>query len=143
VSSTDDPPLRFLSPEWFAAVRAAETPNDHESSSPTVVMGQVVRDTPFGDVHYTVEIRDGSATLIGPDADDAGTEGADEPVVLTITSDWNTACALASGQLSTERALMEAKLRVRGDLDALGPISVGLRGLDPLPAAVRALTSFE
>jgi hypothetical protein len=136
--------LRFLSPEWFAAVRDAGRQKEEPDSSsvPTIVMGQVVRDTPFGEVSYKVEVRDGSATLIGPD-DRRYSRGGAQTVAVTITSDWTTACALASGTITAERALIDAKLRVRGDLDVLGSVAARLRGVDPVPAEVRARTSFE
>jgi hypothetical protein len=136
--------LRFLSPEWFAAVRDAcpQKEEPDSSSAPTIVMGQVVRNTPFGEVSYKVEVRDGSATLIGPD-DGGYSRGSEQSVAVTITSDWTTACALASGSITAERALIDAKLRVRGDLDVLASFAAGLRGLDPVPTEVRAQTSFE
>ena len=145
--------LRFLSPEWFdeiAASRAgAEGSADCEVSDtsgpaalsvPLLVVEQVVMGTPYGEVRYRVELGEDAAVLVGLDT------GAGKPAgapVVTITSDWHTACSMAAGELSAERALLEGRLKVRGDLTAVPGIIRGAGGVDALPPEVRDRTTFR
>jgi hypothetical protein len=123
---------RYLSAEWFAEAAsggALARPVD-------LVLEQVVRGTPDGTVVYRVEVAGDEARVVWPVADDAG--AAD----LRISTDWDTAVALARGDLSAQRALMEGRLRVRGRSDQLGDAPTALAGVDAVPAVVRLHTSF-
>ena len=133
------PPARlgFLSPEWFEELAALQA----LPAGPAVaVLQQVVTGTPYGDVTYLVEVSAGAARLV--EARPAATPAA--PVV-TVTTDWRTACSIASGRESAQRALSQGMLKVTGDLSALGLIaSAGGRGpLDAIPESIRARTNFE
>ena len=48
----------------------------------------------------------------------------------------------ANDELSSQTALMQGKLRVRGNLSKLSGRAGDLAGLDPVPAAVRKTTTF-
>jgi SCP-2 sterol transfer family len=128
---------RFLSPEWFDQVRYATPPNEPPGDdSPLVplVVEQVVTGTPDGEVRYVI-VADRQSPRIETGPPEA------EPDV-TITVDWPTACAVAQGALSTQQALMEGRLRVRGNLTRLGGRVAELNGLDPIPPDVRRTTTF-
>jgi hypothetical protein len=135
---------RFLSPEWFAEVaslgspRPAATPGGDTAD---LVLEQVVRDTPDGEVRYRVVVAGGSAYLAGP-AGAVPTNGAPADPDLTITCDWATAAAMAQGELSTHAALLAGRLRVKGDMARLSGRGAGLIGLDPVPALVRRRTTY-
>jgi SCP-2 sterol transfer family len=135
---------RFLSPEWFAEVarlgasRSAATP---DGGAADLVLEQVVRDTPDGEVRYRVVVVGGSAHIEGPAAA-ASTNGAPAGPDLTITCDWATATAMAQGELSTHAALLAGRLRVKGDMARLSGRSGALIGLDPVPAQVRRQTTY-
>jgi len=130
--------LGFLSPEWFEALAAVET----LPAGPAVaVLEQVVTGTPYGDVAYLVEVSAAAARLLAPPA--AGT--AATPMV-TITTDWRTACSIASGRESAQRALAQGMLKVTGDLSALGLIAAAggdAAALDAIPESIRARTTFD
>jgi hypothetical protein len=144
--------LRFLSPEWFEEVAASRAGVEgsagcdvSDMSGPAavaatlLVVEQVVMGTPYGEVRYRVEMGEDAAVLLGP-----GT-GAGKPAgvpVVTITSDWHTACSMAAGELSADRALLEGRIKVRGDLAAIPGIIRGAGGVDALPPQVRARTTF-
>lgn len=118
---------RYLSADWFEAAR---TP----VPSKAVVLEQVVRDTPDGTVVYRVHAGAGRAAIEWPVPD-----GAPEPH-LRITSDWTTAVAVARGELSTQNALMQGKLRVSGN----PTVAVDeVAGADALPPEVRRTTTFD
>ena len=124
---------RYLSPEWFAEVAAGT----QSAAGPAVaVLEQVVEGTPEGRVTYRVEVTDAQARIVWPVP--AGGPGPD----LRLTSDWATAAAIAQGRLSTQKALMEGRLRVSGSPGRLADLSARLHGLDPVPAAVRRDTTF-
>jgi hypothetical protein len=140
--------LRFLSAEWFAEVARHPAPAPAQLAAGTaaeaeaLVLEQVVRDTPDGEVRYRVVVRDGAARLQPPPAAPVG-NGAGPAPDLTIACDWPTAVAMAQGHLSTQAALMEGRLRVRGNLARLAGRAGGLVGLDPVPDEVRRQTTYE
>lgn len=129
---------RFLSPAWFDEVRthtAGAAPQTDALADDRLVLRQVVRDTPDGDVVYHVTVEAGCARIVAP-GDEAG------PADLTITTDWDTAAAIAQGKVAAQAALIEGRLRVKGNLAAIASHAGGLPGLDPVPAAVRDRTTY-
>jgi SCP-2 sterol transfer family len=126
---------RFLSPEWFAQVTAG--PEGREGSpegADRIVFEQLVMGTPYGDVRYAVVVAAGRSWIEVP--------GDQLAATLTISSDYATVSAIAQGQLSAERALMQGRLRVRGSTERLAGRSAELIGLDPVPAQVREKTTY-
>jgi hypothetical protein len=136
---------RFLSPDWFDEVGHAARPACDAAGADdgALVLEQVVRDTPDGEVRYRVVVTSGRAYIERPSANGAGTEsGAAGPPDLRITCDWSTAAAMAQGLLSAQAALLEGRLRVKGDLARLSGRAADLAGLDPVPEAVRRQTTY-
>jgi hypothetical protein len=127
---------RFLSSEWFDELAAGSAPLPPETDAGSLVIEQVVEGTPDGDVRYRVIVRAGQARV------ERGQGGGAPAVDLTITADWVTACAIAQGTLSTQRALMEGRLRVRGSTSRLSGHESDLVGLDPVPPEVRDRTTY-
>jgi hypothetical protein len=129
---------RFLSVEWFAEIAAEEpvTPTPERQ----LVLEQVVRDTPEGEVRYRV-VAGGGTAHIEP-VSTSPPRGATAPADLTISSDWPTAAAIAQGRLSAQAALMAGRLRVHGSLARLSQWTAELAGLDPVPPAVRRRTTY-
>jgi len=126
---------RFLSPEWFEEVKRATPPGEGQADgADPLVLQQVVTGTPEGEVRYVVIV----ARSRVPRIEAAG--GAEPD--LTITVDWPTACAVAQGAVSTQQALMEGRLRVRGNLSLLAGRLTELNGIDPVPAEVRRTTTY-
>jgi putative sterol carrier protein len=127
---------RFLSSEWFdeVATCAPQPPTD-ESGNPEadLVLEQVVRDTSDGEVRYRVVVASGRAYIQPAGA---------SPPDLTITCDWATATAMARGHLSAQTALMDGRLRIKGNLARLTGSTADLVGLDPVPAEVRHQTTY-
>ncbi len=137
---------RFLSEAWFDEIESARTGGSHaagpgNATDPDdhLVLEQVVTGTPEGEVSYRVVVDGGRARVERPPA----SAGADRAgVQLTITCDWPTATALAQGRLSTQRALMQGRLRVRGSPTALLRRSLQLANVDPVPPEVRKNTTY-
>jgi SCP-2 sterol transfer family len=133
---------RFLSAEWFEEVRRhAGNPANGHAGDPAnrFVIEQVVRATPDGDVRYRVVVDEGGARIVAPGVGDH----LGPPPDLTITSDWDTAAGLATGELSAQAALADGRLRIGGSLERLPAAAVHLTAQDALPEAVRRTTTFE
>ncbi|HEX4865088.1 MAG TPA: SCP2 sterol-binding domain-containing protein [Acidimicrobiales bacterium] len=139
---------RFLSAEWFDAIRVHaghHQPGDKDPAQPPhslhgphpdrLVLEQVVTGSPEGNVRYFVVVENGNARLVEPGF-------ARQVADLTITTDWDTATAMARGELATQAALMQGKLRVRGNLTKLAGRAGELAGLDPIPEAIRKVTTY-
>jgi SCP-2 sterol transfer family len=129
---------RFLSAAWFDEIESASTPRSgNPDSDERLVMEQVVTGTPDGEVTYLVVVEGKRARVVRPSPDGYAAE-----VELTITCDWPTAAAIAQGHLSTQMALMQGRLRVRGSPTALLQRSAQLAGLDPIPNTIRKNTTY-
>jgi alkyl sulfatase BDS1-like metallo-beta-lactamase superfamily hydrolase len=120
----------YLSPAWFEEVDTAAGPVE---GPPDLVLQQVVLGGPDGDVRYRIEVRGALATL------SRGTTGDPD---MTFTSDYRTAAAIACGELSTQAALLEGRIRVAGNPVQLLERHGQLGSLDPVPAAVRTGTTY-
>lgn len=140
---------RFLSPEWFDAVRSQSGHQEpghgepgfeahqsiHGPSPDRLVLEQLVTGSPDGNVRYFVVVENGHARLVEP--------GFFRHVAdLTITTDYETATAMAKGELATQAALMQGRLRVRGNLAKLAGRATEFAGLDPVPEQVRKITTY-
>jgi putative sterol carrier protein len=115
----------FLSDEWIDALGAAAA-----GAAPETYVRIAIRQV-VGDVSWTVRIADGAVSV---DRDPA----AD----FTLSTDPDTAVALASGELAAADALAAGRLRLSGDLSALLRSAGGLAGVDAVYAGVRASTEF-
>ena len=70
----------------------------------------IVSDGPGGDIDYYLSIADGSAVMALGSLDDAD---------ASITSDYETAQALSSGELNVQMAFMTGKVKVGGNMATL------------------------
>lgn len=124
----------YLSAEWFQHVREALGPAAADQGAPDIVLRQVVTGAPEGDVSYQIEIRAGHASLVSGSTGDAD---------MTFTSDYPTAVAIARGQLSTQAALLEGRIRVSGNPVTVTAHQAAFGHLDALGPRVRAETTFR
>jgi putative sterol carrier protein len=129
--------LAYLSDEWVAAMdRAlAEDAAAREPNQATLVVRQVVTGGPDGDRSYAMWFDQGRAG-VRPD----GASG-DEPDV-TLTCDWDTAVAVATGKERAQSAFLAGRLTLSGDSRVLATQGAVLGGLDDMFAAVRDRTDF-
>lgn len=104
---------KFLSEEWAAA--ATDSLNGHEGFKNAIGAADLgiqfsTTDTPDGDVDYYLSTAGGNALLsIG---------NLDSPDV-TVKQTYDTAAAIAKGELNTQTAFMTGKLKVSGNLAKL------------------------
>ncbi len=110
--------VRFLSPEWAEAFKAALSadPTFREGiAGQRVRLQNVITDVNGGEVRYWVRIEDGEVDL--------GLGDIEAPDA-TVTQSYETAVALAKGEIEQVSAFMTGKLKVSGDLIKL----MGLQG---------------
>lgn len=122
---------KFLSEEW--ASEATDALNSHEGFKNAIGAAELgiqfnTSDAPDGEVDYYLSTSGGNATLA------LGTlEGAD----VTVKQGYDTAAAIAKGELNTQTAFMTGKLKVSGNLaklmmhqSAIQQWSAAVSGLD-------------
>jgi hypothetical protein len=121
----------FLSPEWL---EQAVDGQQQAHGAGALVIDQIVTGSPFGDVAYRVVIDEGRAWM------ERAQPGREPDLAITVS--YETAAAVAQGRLSTQRALMEGRMRIRGNPKPLAGRSADLAGLDPIPAELRHNTTY-
>jgi len=105
--------VKFLSAEWAQAVEDAL--NSHGGFKSAIGNADLglqfnVSDTPEGDTAYYLKSSGGSTALTLGTIDDAD---------VTIGQTYDTASAIAKGDLNTQTAFMTGKLKVAGNLAKL------------------------
>lgn len=135
---------RFLSPEWFAELRAGElgagplegVPD--AAAAPDLVVGVAVTSVPWaaaGVVRYQVAVTGPKAVVL------AGPDACRTPQVV-LSADYPTMAGIASGRISALDAMSSGRARITGNTAALSSHQAVLGSLDLVPALVRASTSF-
>ncbi len=118
--------VKFLSDEWADALKAELNRSDdfrRAAAGHTATIQQVITDG-AGTTQYWITIADGQIDLGVGDI-----EGED----ATITQSYESAAALARGELSPVTAFMTGKLKIAGNMGLI----LGLQGaLAQLPAAM-------
>lgn len=128
--------MKYLSPEWLAATQAAADRGDAGApadGTAVLTVQQVVTDGPDGDVVYHVVVGGGRVHVHGGEAA--------EPTV-TFSQDYETAAAVARGELSAQGAFMVGRIRMRGDLRAIVANQDMLAGVEAVFAGVRTQTEY-
>jgi putative sterol carrier protein len=105
--------VQFLSEDHMAAATAAlQADDDFVTSIANINMGLQfqVTDGPRGDIDYYLTVGEGAATMALGEL-----EGAD----VSISSTYETAEALFTGDLNTQMAFMTGKIKVAGNMAIL------------------------
>ena len=131
--------MKYLGPEWMAAAGralAADPALAAALGEVRLTIEQHVTDGPDGDVAWHLAVAGGRVTLT------PGPEPATAPADLRFTTDYATAAAVAAGELAAQRAFVEGRLRVGGDLSLLLAHHRALAAVDDALAPVRAETTY-
>ena len=126
--------VRFLSPEWIAALDAAA----RKATVPAGVrltIQQVVTDDDGGseEVSYHLVFDEGRLRVL---------PGETEAPDVTLVQTREVAVALSRGELNAQQALEAGRLKLRGDIGDLARQGKALSGMEDVFAAVRADTSY-
>ena len=95
----------FLSDEWFDEMAAAAA-----SARPPADLELTIEQRVIDGEAWTVRIGAGAATFVRASAHDAD---------VTIVADATTAEGIRSGTVSAQRAFLDGRLRIGGDVAAL------------------------
>lgn len=128
---------RFLSAEWIAQLDRAASGSPRlaeDLAGVTLVVERRVEGSPFGDVSYVTRVDAGQVRFVPGPADDAD---------LVLLSDYETARALARGELNAQQAFAAGRLKIRGGLDTLVTHSRTLAAVGVGLDAVRSDTTFD
>ena len=129
--------VRYLSPEWIAAVTARVADSETLrglAAQHTVALTQVVTGTPHGDVTYHLAVRDGVVTF-GPGA------APDEDV--RFTESWDTAVAVSTGTLHAQEAFINGAIRFAGNHQRLIDAGDVFAALNPIFEEVRTAVEYR
>lgn len=126
--------VRFLTPEWIAALDAAarEAP-DLVPRDVRLTIQQIVTGDDGGDVRYHLVVDEGRLRVHPGEA-----EAAD----VTLVQSREVAAALSRGELNAQQALEAGRLKLRGDIGHLARQGKALTAVEDVFAAVRAATSY-
>jgi putative sterol carrier protein len=128
----EDAMAKFLSQEWADEVLSALNASDDVKSATKGVqlcIQQVVTGAPDGDTSYWTKFDDGSVSGSVGDASDAD---------VTITQEYETAVAMAKGELNAQAAFMQGKLKVTGNMGKLLQHQGAMQSLGPVLSSVSA-----
>jgi len=105
--------VQFLSDEHMAVATAAlQADDDFLNSIANINMGLQfqVTEGPSGDIDYYLTVADGTANMATGELDDAD---------VSISSTYETAAAMFTGELNTQMAFMTGKIKVAGNMAVL------------------------
>lgn len=129
--------LRYLSLDWINALTAEVAASDHlgeVAATHTIGVTQVVSNGPEGDVTYHLQVGDGSASFGAGPAD---------PEHVKMEQDWDTAVAVATGELNAQDAFINGHIRLFGDQQKLLDSQAVFGALDTVFGTVKADTTYE
>ncbi len=128
--------VRYLSLDWIDELARAVAADEHLrelAGSHEIGLTQVVGDGPEGDVTYHLQVGDGIAQF-GP--------GVAEPEHVRMEQSWDTAVAVATGDLNAQDAFVNGHIRLYGDQQRLLDAQPIFGALDSVLVALRERTEY-
>ena len=132
-----EPTVRYLSLDWIEALSAEVEASDAMRAAAaglTIGVTQLVVDGPEGDVVYHLQVADDEARF--------GTGPAD-PEDVRFEQDWETAVAVATGQLTAQEAFLTGRIRLAGSQTLLLGSQPVFGALDAVFAKVRERIEYR
>jgi putative sterol carrier protein len=129
--------IRYLSLDWITALSeqvAASSSMRELAESHRIGVTQVVSNGPEGDVTYHLSVGGGEASFGAGPAD---------PEDVKMEQDWDTAVAVATGELNAQEAFIGGRIRLFGDQQKLLDSQPVFGALDAVFATVRERTSYS
>ena len=128
--------VRYLSLDWIDELTrlvAADHSLRALAADHDIGVTQVVSDGPEGDVTYHLQVGEGSASFGA---------GAAEPEHVRMEQTWDTAVAVATGELNAQEAFVNGRIRLFGDQQRLLDAQPVFGALDAVFTQVRARTEY-
>ncbi len=126
----------YLSDEWLDRAGEAIAGSDAlaaASADLDLTIAYEITGAPTGKCQYAIRLDEGSASL-------ERSAVADAPVSFQL--DYDTAAAIAQGELSAQAAFMQGRIKLGGDVMVLIRDAAALDGIDDALADLRADTEF-
>jgi putative sterol carrier protein len=129
--------VRYLSLAWINAVSAeiaASEPMREVAQHHAIGVTQVVGDGPEGEIIYHLVVAKGAARFGA---------GAADPEDVRMEQDWDTAVAVATGEMNAQDAFINGHILLYGDQQKLMDSQPVFGALDTAFATVRKRTRYE
>lgn len=129
--------VRYLSLDWIdelTTVVAGDEELQRLADDHRIGVTQVVSGGPEGEVVYHLQVGDGDARF-GP--------GAADPEDVRMEQSWDTAVAVATGELNAQEAFVNGHIRLFGDQQKLLDAQPVFGALDAVFAEVRRRTDYR
>ncbi len=129
--------IRYLSLDWITALSDEVAASDHLrdiAETHRIGVTQVVSNGPEGDVTYHLNVGNGEVSFGAGPAD---------PEDVKMEQDWDTAVAVATGELNAQEAFIGGRIRLFGDQQKLLESQPVFGALDAVFATVRERTSYS
>ncbi len=129
--------LRYLSLDWIEEIGrrvAADFSLQELGSTLRIGITQVVSDGPEDTVIYHLQVGDGAVSF-GP--------GPADPEDVRLEQEWDTAVAVATGDMTAEDAFITGSIRLGGNAQLLLESQQVFAALDPVFSAVAAETRYD
>ncbi len=128
--------IRYLSLDWINALSDEVANSDHMrdvANTHRIGVTQVVSNGPEGDVTYHLTVGDGAASFGAGPAD---------PEDVKMQQDWDTAVAVATGELNAQEAFIGGRILLFGDQQKLLDSQPVFGALEAVFATVRERTTY-
>ena len=128
---------RYLSLEWINELTAQVAASEHMreiAASHQLGVTQVVSGGPEGDVTYHLQIGNGEASFGA---------GIADPEDVKMEQSWDTAVAVATGELNAQDAFINGHIRLWGDQQKLLDNQAVFGALDTVFTTVKEQTTYE
>ncbi len=128
---------RYLSLDWINKLTAQVAASEHMreiAESHQIGVTQVVSEGPEGDVTYHLQIGNGEASFGA---------GVADPEDVKMEQHWDTAVAVATGELNAQEAFINGHIRLWGDQQKLLDSQAVFGALDAVFATVKEQTTYE
>jgi putative sterol carrier protein len=129
--------IRYLSLEWIDALAAAVDESDavrDAAQAQSVGVTQVVTAGPEGDVVYHLQVIDGTPAFGA---------GPAHPEDVRMQQTWDTAVAVATGELNAQDAFLTGRILLTGDQHKLIAAQPIFGALDAVFSGVRERTEYR
>lgn len=128
--------MRYLSLDWINALSTEIEASEHMTEVArhhAIGVTQVVSSGPEGDVTYHLQLGDGGASFGA---------GPAEPEDVRMEQDWQTAVAVATGELNAQEAFIGGQIRLFGNQQKLLDSQPVFGALDAVFSAVGQRTDY-
>ncbi len=129
--------VRYLSSQWITELSREVADSEQLArlaATHSIGVTQVVTDGPEGTVTYHFEVRDGAARFGAGPAD---------PEDVRMEQDWDTAVAVATGELNAQEAFIGGRIRLTGNQQLLLESQPVFGALDAVFTTVRERTVYS